>query len=92
MAAQKMRQHYWPHLGAIRVRVGESGEAVDWMFLKDYSQYSPDGGYFDSLGIPMHIMQQFALGRKVTLTLEIPPGDSTIIIHSVVLAYPHTEA
>jgi len=92
MAAQKMRQHYWPHLGAIRVRVGESGEAVDWMFLKDYSQYSPDGGYVDSLGMPMHIMQQFALGRKVTLTLEIPPGDSTIIIHSVVLAYPHTEA
>jgi len=29
----KMQQHYWPHLGALRLRVGDSGEAVDWMFL-----------------------------------------------------------
>jgi hypothetical protein len=38
------------------------------------------------------MMTRFALSRKVTLTLEVPPGDSTIVIQSVVLAYPHTEA
>jgi len=58
----------------------------------DYSQYSPEGGFVDSVAISRESMQQFALSRRITLTLEIPPGDSTIIIRSVVLAYPHTEA
>jgi hypothetical protein len=60
--------------------------------LADYSQYAPDAAYVDSLEIPLSMMTRFALSRKVTLTLEVPPGDSTIVIQSVVLAYPHTEA
>ena len=46
----------------------------------------------DSLAIPLRTMQQFALERRITVTLDIPPGDSTIIIFSAVLAYPHTDA
>jgi hypothetical protein len=30
----KIQTRYWPHLGAIRVRAGVSGEALDWLFLK----------------------------------------------------------
>lgn len=54
----------------------------------DYSQYSPNGGYVDSIRIPRHVMAQFDMSKKAQVTLEIPPGDSTIIIHSAVLAYP----
>ena len=60
--------------------------------MADYSQYAPDGAYIDSLEIPLSMMTRFALTRKVTLTLEVPPGDSTIVVESVVLSYPHTEA
>ena len=30
----KYAQRYWPHIGAIRVRVGDTGQSIDWMFLK----------------------------------------------------------
>ena len=92
LSAYKVESRYWPHLGSIRLRAGDKGESVDFMFLKDYSQYEAENGYIDSIPIPLRIMEQFALGRKVTFTLEIPPGDSTIIVHSAVLAYPSTEA
>ena len=32
-AELKIQQRYWPHLGALRLRIGDSGESVDWMFL-----------------------------------------------------------
>ena len=92
LSAYKVESRYWPHLGSIRLRAGDKGESVDFMFLKDYSQYETESGYIDSIPIPLRIMEQFALGRKVTFTLEIPPGDSTIIVHSAVLAYPSAEA
>jgi len=60
--------------------------------VADYSQYESEGGMVDSLAIPLRTMQQFALDRRITLTLDIPPGDSTIIIFSAVVAYPHTDA
>jgi hypothetical protein len=58
----------------------------------DYSQYESEGGFVDSMSIPVQTMAQFALERKVTLTLQVPPGDSTIVIFSAIIAYPHTEA
>ena len=33
-ASHKMQSRYWPHLGAIGVRAGVSGEALGWLFLK----------------------------------------------------------
>jgi len=81
-------RHKWPHLGALRILAGNEGQFIDHMFLRDLSQYDSLTGYVDSISIPLEVMVQFANSRKVSLTVEVPPGDGIVRIYSLVLAYP----
>jgi len=82
----------WPHLGALRVLAGDQGQFINHVFLDDLSQYDELVGYVDSITIPLDVMVQFQNSRRISLTIEVPPGDGIVRIHSLVIAYPSTEA
>ena len=90
-AEWKQQQSRWPFLNAVRLRAGNEGEEIGWLFAGDYSQYEPSKGFVTSISIPLAIMRQFALKRSVDLTMEVPPGNTAIIVHSVVLTYPQRD-
>ena len=70
LSKDKYAQRYWPHIGAIRVRVGDTGQSIDWMFLKgpvvlhlssSHVQLLPHLAHQLTSLIPVHVYFEFVL-------------------------------
>ena len=85
--------HRHPHKGALGVHVGEQGEFIAWAFKDDYAQYDPDAGFVSSIRIPKRILDQYQLkeDKRVAFSLDVPPGEGSIVIKSAVVSFPLAE-
>ncbi|KAJ1479532.1 hypothetical protein T484DRAFT_1813962, partial [Baffinella frigidus] len=81
---EKLAQKRWPHLGALKLFAGDRWQEIDFVFHDDFSQYDSSKPFVASVNIPLSIMVQFSRERKVHFTIEVPPGDGVVIVHSAV--------
>jgi cysteine-rich repeat protein len=85
----------WPHgYSYLQMKAGEDGEHVGNLFLKDYTQYSSDSYYTDSITIPQAVFESYVRGQpngvsgEFPFTIKTPPGKSNIELLSIVIGYP----
>lgn len=91
-----VQQHkQWPHgYSYMRLHAGEDGEHIANLFLKDYTQFSTDSYYTDSVTIPRDLFANYVRAKpngisgEFPFTINTPPGRSNIEIHSIVIGYP----
>ena len=91
-----IQQHReWPHgYSYLQMKAGEDGEHVGNLFLKDYTQYTTESYYTDSITIPKSVFENYVRGQpngvsgEFPFTLKTPPGKGNIELLSIVIGYP----
>jgi len=85
----------WPHgYSYMQLKAGHDGEHLGDLFLKDYTQYSTNSYYMDTLTIPKSVFENYIRKQpndvkgEFPFTLKTPPGRSNIELHSIVIGYP----
>lgn len=85
----------WPHgYSYLQVKAGEEGEHIGNLFLKDYTQYSTDSYFTDSITIPRSVFENYVKGQpngvsgEFPFTIKTPPGKGNIELLSIVIGYP----
>jgi cysteine-rich repeat protein len=91
-----IKQHReWPHgYSYLQMKAGEDGEHVGNLFLKDYTQYSTESYYTDSITIPREMFENYVKAKpngvqgEFPFTIKTPPGAGNIELLSMVFGYP----
>eukprot|EP00960_Hanusia_phi_P001671 48493-Hanusia_phi.AAC.3 len=85
----------WPHgYNYLQVLAGENGEHLGNLFLKDYTQYSTQSYYVDTMVIPRSKFASLlrtspgSSSRSFDFTIKTPPGKGSIELESIVIGYP----
>jgi cysteine-rich repeat protein len=85
----------WPHgYSYLQMKAGEDGEHIGNLFLKDYTQYSTESYYTDSITIPRSVFENYVrsgpngVSGEFPFTLKAPPGRGNIELLSIVIGYP----
>jgi cysteine-rich repeat protein len=85
----------WPHgYSYLQMKAGADGEHVGNLFLKDYTQYSTESYYTDSITIPRSVFENYVkpgpngVSGEFPFTLKTPPGKGNIELLSIVIGYP----
>ena len=88
---EMIEQHrQWPHgYSYLQIRAGHDAELIGNLFLKDYTQYSPQSFYVDTLTIPLEVFSRStSTDGTFEFTLAAPPGRDGIEIAGITLGYP----
>ena len=85
----------WPHgYSYLQMKAGEDGEHVGNLFLKDYTQYTTESYYTDSITISKSVFENYVKGQpngvsgEFPFTIKTPPGKGNIELLSIVIGYP----
>ena len=85
----------WPHgYSYLQMKAGHDGQHVGNLFLKDYTQYSTESYYTDSITIPKSVFETYVRGQpngvsgEFPFTIKTPPGSGNIELLSIVIGYP----
>eukprot|EP00961_Rhodomonas_salina_P274526 3709197-Rhodomonas_salina.3 len=78
--------HRWDIISSVTVcegpaMVGQDGELLANLFLKDYSQYAPNSYYMDTVTIPKDVFtRSLSQDGKFEFTIMTPPGFSALCL------------
>jgi hypothetical protein len=80
----------WPHgYSYLQLRAGQEGELIGNLFLKDYTQYSSNSFYVDTLTIPRDVFaRSTSADGAFEFTISTPPGRDGIEIAAITIGYP----
>jgi len=94
---EMVEQHKeWPHgYSYLKLLAGEDGEHIANLFLKDYTQYSTNSYYTDTITIPKSVFENYVSrngGGEFSFTIKSPPGKGNVELLSMVFGYPVVNA